>query len=320
MPKLVGQTIPVKRILTGFHSFDRAFNLEQKPLGLPVGTGVEFYGMTHTGKTTFTWSLLSKISALQGSKGWVLCDLEGYDPERLNLIASTQGMNEDQVIRTCDGTTYKKTSLDTAQDEQLLSELVDYLSSGEYSGGLLDSIAAISPLSEQEGEIGEANFGRRARIMADFSRKYLHVTRSKEAPLLLATNHMYENVGGGKGFTTPGGNVKNYLFTVRVRLSQTKANRYEDGSFVLTGYVDKNRYGGGRDENTFNVVISDGGIHEGLTAVLDSVTYGVAERTTKVKIGDKSFFWKELLENKNDPEIFKPFITALNDFSQEEMK
>lgn len=314
MPKVIGQALQVRRVLTGWDSFDRAFNIDRECIGVPVGTGIEFYGQTHTGKSTFVYSLAGKLSVQDEKKrGVVLCDLEGFDPRFAEGVLSAQGMTDEQVLRICDGTTYKKTDLSNATDEQLLGELVDYLATGEFAVGVHDSIGAISPISEREGEFGEANMGRRAFIMAQVTRAVTsRVLRQENAPTFIATNHYYP-VMAQKNWDTPGGQVKNYMLTVRIRLQQLKANRYEDGSYLLKGIVDKNRYGGGRDENEFEVFIQSGhGVHDGLTAVNDCVNAGIAEKTTVIKLNGKSYgYFSQLRERHDDPELFIPFLKEL---------
>ena len=298
---------------------DRAFNVDKKLLGIPLGTGYEFFAPTHTGKSTFTYSLASRI-ALHENMGWALCDLEAFDAKFLLDIAEFQGMTEDSEIQVCDGSSAKK-DFAHSNDETLLDELLEYLKlegdKKRFAVGILDSVAAISPISEAEGEIGEANMGRRAKIMAQFTRKAIKVFRLENAPTLLAVNHYYPAMGS-KQYITPGGEVKNYMFTVRVRLQQLKRDRYEDGSYVLRGFVIKNRWGGGRDENEFEVFVQSGyGIHTGMTAVLDAISLGIATRKSTIKLGEKSWRWKELREGWRDPEIYQPFIDALSEYNQE---
>lgn len=316
MPKLVGQIPQTRRVITGLNSLDRAFNVDQKRLGIPVGCGYEFFGFTHTGKSTFTYSLAS-IIALAEKRGWALCDLEGFDLKFVQSIAEFQGMGDEDIIRICDGTTIKGKDIYTATEEMLLDELVKYLKTGEYAVGMLDSVAAISPVSEQEGDVGEANMGRRAKAIVQVTRKMGKVFRQEFAPTFLAVNHYLQKIGE-KGYYVPGGEAKNYLFSVRVRLQQLKDERFEDGSYILRGFVEKNRWGGGRDGNQFEVFIQSGmGIHRGLTAVLDCLSLGIVAKGSWVSVGENKFRLKELRESWADPDTYQPFYEALEKYNEE---
>lgn len=315
MPQLIGQIPDTRRVKTGLATLDRAFNKEKLNLGVPVGIGMEFFGPTHTGKSTFAYSLSSILSRIE-NRGWVLCDLEGFDKSFLLDIAEFQGMGDDLPIQVCDGTTVKNTNLATASDEALIDELAHYLSNN-YATGVLDSIGAVSPIAEAEGDLGEANMGRRGRVMAQFTRKMTRIFRRDDAPTVIALNHYYPKLGQ-QAWTTPGGEVKNYLFSVRVRLQSLSTDRMDNGSYLLRGFVEKNRWGGGRDGNEFEVYVQSGfGIHAGLTAVRDSVTLGVATKPKKIELNGKSYWWKELCDGWNEPELFQPFIDALEKFNEE---
>ena len=116
---------------------------------------------------------------------------------------------------------------------------------------------------------------------------------------------------------TPGGEVKNYLFTIRINVKRKyikgKYEEYPDGSYIIEGTVVKNRWG--LKEKTFNLfVLSGKGIHFGLSAMYDAINLGIAKRDRTIKIGDTSFgTMKECVQqaHEGNDEFFEPFIALL---------
>ena len=176
----------------------------------------------------------------------------------------------------------------------------------------MDSLGAISPISEREGEIGEANMGRRASIIAQFTRKALKIQRDAISPkTILMVNHWYPKIGS-RGYDTPAGEVKKYLASIRILLRRKE--EFRDGSYVLEGYVYKNRWG--YKERRFYVFMLAGkGIHRGMSALYDGVLAGLVERKKIIKIGDESFgHLKSIImdhAHTGDHEFFKPFNDVL---------
>jgi len=151
----------------------------------------------------------------------------------------------------------------------------------DFHVAVLDSISAITPISEQKGDIGEANMGKRAFAMAQFSRRALHIFRFSDMPkTIIAINHWRAKMGG-YGFEAPGGVVKNYLLTARILLKRKL--EFPDGSYILEGEVVKNRWGFS-NRKFYVFMLAGRGIHEGLTALWDCVVYKqVQYRDEKVK-------------------------------------
>jgi RecA/RadA recombinase len=205
---IIGDAPTIKRLETGLYSFDRAFENRKGDIGFPLGKGIEVFGATNTGKSTIVYGLAGMIASAQ-ERFIALADLEGFDPDFLTVVLETSGFSGDvQYIQRED-------------DEEVLDELVSTLRkpSGKYVVGILDSIGAISPISEQKGAIGEANMGRRALILAQFTRKCLKLLRNPDAPTIFMINHEYPRIGG-MGSDTPGGQVKKYLASMRVKVKR----------------------------------------------------------------------------------------------------
>ena len=302
MVKLTGSVPKLKRVKTGLYSFDHSFINRKGEVGLPIH-GIELYGPSHCGKSTVCQSI-SGIVAKELNGDIAFVDFEGCDAELLESIMDTQEYEGD-VHFVLEET-----------DEDTLGALVALLRDENYVLGILDSIGAVSPISEQQGSIGEANMGRRALAMAQFSRKMLKVLRDNENKCIFSINHAYPKIGG-LGKETPGGRVKDYLFSNRIEMKRRYVKsgwqEYPDGSYVIEGKVVKNRWGL-RLLPFLLFVLSGKGVHRGMTTMFDCIEEGLATSKNVVKIGDKSYGRLKPIIDKaqeGDEEFFQPFYDLL---------
>ncbi|RMD59755.1 hypothetical protein D6833_11000 [Candidatus Parcubacteria bacterium] len=285
--------VAVVRKTTGWYSFDRAFANFQGDIGLPM-TFIEISGANHVGKSTLAYSLAGRLNL-----GMVLCDFESFDPSYAALILAKQGC---QV---------KNRVLPVVDDEKALEQMVALLREEQYNLGVVDSVGAISPVSEREGHLGEARMGRRAQLMAQLSRRVAKLNVEMPGKAVIAINHRLRKLDAYGGMYTPGGDVKDYLY--RVRMVLKRKEEFEDGSYIVEGQIIKNSFGY-RKRNFWLFVLVGYGVHAGLTAMFDCFLFGKAERGRIVKMGDQKFgYLKNLIkaakEGKN--EVFQPFIEAL---------
>ena len=300
---------PIKRHITGLYSFDRAFEPAGGQLGMPLGTGYEVYGAPSTGKSTWSHSMAGIIAG-QLSTNIHISDLEGFDAGHLANILSYLKYKGDVHLGH------------QGKDEKILGDFADvFLGRAglelKYGIGVLDSIAAISPVAEKEGDFGSANYGRRAVLMGMLSRRLLptiHPRTIGSENVYFLTNHWYPKIGGTKyQYESPGGNVKNYLCGIRIHLKRN-GKPFDDNSYRLIGRPDKNRYG--ITKKQFTVFVKAGiGIHPGLTAMFECIDLNLATSGKSVKIGDKSFgFRKKIIEKEwQDDEFFQPFYAVLKE-------
>lgn len=271
MVKIVGNIHALDRVVTGLWSFDLAFN--PKTPGYPMRSINEVFGPTHCGKSTITYSL-SGIIASKLSGSVALADFEGFDPNFISSVYDSVGFADGQVFIASGKT-----------DEETLDDLVQKVRKDAIVG-ILDSVGAISPISEQEGEIGDANMGRRAKAIAQFSRKAVNVLlENGRSPALFCINHVHPNLGM-VGTSTPGGKTLEYLAHIRTRLKQVEM--FKDGlAYHVKGTVVKNKFGPKNGE--FNLVVVSGrGVHPGLTALIDCVTAKMVEvKNGVVRVGEE---------------------------------
>ena len=158
-------------------------------------------------------------------------DIEGFDPETMIAILQQVGYSGNLKL------------IDKVHDEDCLDELIDTMVDANYGVGIFDSIGAVSPISEIDGDLGESNWGRRAKLLASFSRKFNHNILQKDPDrTVFMTNHLNPNMGG-PGYTTPGGMTPKFIATTQIRLKRKEA--FPDGSYALEGSLQKNRFGRG---------------------------------------------------------------------------
>ena len=299
--EIVGTPARVARIVTGLYSFDHAFVGLAGKIGFPMSL-IEVAGPTGCGKSTSAYSLCGLLSTLIAPLVDIpidiaLADFEGYDPEFLVAVLEHAGF---------DG---KIKAIQEDTDGKVLDELVASIK-GDFSLGIFDSVAAISPLSEIEGKIEEANWGRRAILVNQFCRKIIRIIRDDPLKAVFMINHVHASMGGF-GTVTPGGVSKNYLSAVTMRVKRKE--EFDDQSYVIEGTVRKNRFGY-RNRKFYLFVLAEKGIHLGLTAMYDCFLLGLAERGKTIKIGDQKFGYLTKLVDKaqaGENEIFEPFLDLL---------
>lgn len=296
MVKTTGKPAKTGRLETGWWSFDRSFVGRTGRIGLPLYLIVEIHGPKGSGKTTLASSLASKIR----QNGTVeYCDLETQDSNYISTIMENQGFTG-----TIDWVSEDR-------DEDVLDKLAALMGNEETSAGILDSIGAISPIAERESSLADANMGRRAKLMAAFTRKVTNQLRNRESPAsLFMLNHQLAAIGWS-GTITPGGTVKDFMDGVKLKIKMDE--KFDDGSYTLKLMVEKNRMGKSLLESHL-FMLSGMGVHTGMTAVIDCINLKLAEVKRTISLDGKSFGYIKTMINyadTGDPEPFLPFIKAL---------
>ena len=164
--------------------------------------------------------------------------------------------------------------------------------------------------------------GRRAFLVAQFARKGLKLLREPDPRTIFMINHAYPVIGG-RGLTSPGGEVKKYLASIRIQVKRKYVSggyeEYPDGSYVILGQVVKNRWG--LKDRTFHLfVLSGKGISKELTAVYDCLVMKLAKKDRVIKIGDQSFgYLKNIVDEARvgNTDFFQPFFELLSQHTEE---
>ncbi len=306
MIKITGETPEFKRILTGWHSFDYAL-ADQTDTGFPLGQIIEVYGPNGVGKSTWVQSL-ALVLAKETKSNIAIADFEGINTK---LIIANADMQK------YDGELYR---IQAKKDEEILDELLKSLreKKKKYNIGIVDAVGSISPVSEAEGDLGDANMGRRAMLMAQFSRKSNHILLNNSDKSIFLINHQHQRIGG-LGTTTPGGDTKKYSASIRIQITRmrrkNKEETYPDGSYIIKGIVVKNRWGL-EDRNFYAFVLAGKGVHKGLSAMYDGIISGGVQLDRQIKIGDQSFgYLKDVIgkAQEGDEEYFSPFYNVLKE-------
>ena len=216
-----GPELEVEAIPTGALALDAALGIG----GVPRGRIVEIYGPESSGKTTLSLEILAEAQAMGGVVAFIDAE-HALDP----TYAARIGVDIDEVLISQPDT-----------GEQAL-EIVDMLvRSGAIDAIVVDSVAALSPRAEIEGEIGDTTVGLQARLMSQALRK-LAGSLSKSNTTCIFINQLREKIGVmfGNPETTTGGRALKFFSSVRIdirRIGQIKDGDQVNGNLTRVKVV-----------------------------------------------------------------------------------
>ena len=201
------EDVPV--ISTGSIGLDIALGIG----GLPKGRIVEIYGPESSGKTTLTLHAIAACQAAGGTAAFIDAE-HAVDP----IYASKLGVDVDKLLLSQPDT-----------GEQAL-EITDMLvRSGAVDIVVIDSVAALTPKSEIEGEMGDQHVGLQARLMSQALRKLTaNIKRSNTLVIFINQIRMKIGVMFGNPETTTGGNALKFYSSVRLDIRRTGAIKKGD--------------------------------------------------------------------------------------------
>src|SRR5512146_668649 len=176
--------------------------------GLPRGRVVEIYGPESSGKTTLTLSVIAQMQRLGGTAAFIDAE-HALDPQ----YASKLGVDVDQLLIS-----------QPDNGEQAL-EIADMLvRSGSVDVVVIDSVAALTPRAEIEGEMGEPQMGLQARLMSQALRKLTgNIKRTNTLVIFINQIRMKIGVMFGNPETTTGGNALKFYASVRLDIRRIGA-------------------------------------------------------------------------------------------------
>lgn len=280
----------VEVVPTGSLSVDLALGVG----GLPKGRIIEIYGPESGGKTTFTLHVIAQVQKMGGIAAFVDAE-HALDPS----YARKLGVNIDElyVSQPDDG-------------EQALEITETMVRSGAIDIVVIDSVAALVPRSEIEGDMGDATMGVQARLMSQAMRKLTSVT-AKNKCIVIFINQLRDKIGGmmfGPSETTTGGKALKFYASVRIdirRIETLKVSGEPVGNRTRAKIV-KNKVAPPFKTAEFDIMYGQGISHSGdvldLAVELDIVQKGGAWFSyNETRIGQGRENAKKYLEE--NPEI-----------------
>ena len=206
------ETREIDVISTGSLSLDIALGVG----GYPKGRIVEIYGPESSGKTTFALHAIAEVQKKGGRAAFIDAE-HALDP----VYAKNLGVNIDNLLLSQPDT-----------GEQALEICEALVRSQAISIVVIDSVAALVPQAEIEGEMGDSHVGLQARLMSQALRK-LSGTINKTNTIVIFINQLREKVGVmfGNPETTPGGRALKFYSSVRLEVR--RAEQIKQGDSVV---------------------------------------------------------------------------------------
>jgi recombination protein RecA len=298
--------VDVESIPTGSVSLDIALGIG----GIPRGRVVEIYGPESSGKTTLTLHVIANAQRAGGVAAFIDAE-HALDPEYAKKI----GVNIDDLLIS-----------QPDNGEQALDIVEALVGSGEVGIIVVDSVAALVPKAEIEGEMGDLHIGRQARLMSQALRKLTSII-SKSNCTVIFINQIRMKIGVmfGNPETTTGGNALKFYSSVRIevrRAAQIKKGEEIVGNRVKVKIV-KNKVAPPFKTTEFDIMYNEGISASG--DILDTgVKYEVVNKKGnsysfgEIKLGTGREAAKKAL--KDDPKLSKELAKKIYDIIKEAEK
>jgi len=255
------QQIAVPSISTGSLGLDIALGIG----GLPRGRVVEIYGPESSGKTTLTLQVIAEAQRAGGTCAFIDAE-HALDP----VYAESLGVNTDDLLVS---------QPDTGEQALEICDMV--VRSGAVDVVVVDSVAALTPKAEIEGEMGDAHVGLQARLMSQALRKMTgNIKQSNTLVIFINQIRMKIGVMFGSPETTTGGNALKFYSSVRLDIR--RIGSVKDGDEVIGNEtrvkVVKNKVAPPFRQTEFQILYGQGINHMGEVLEL-GVQQGIVEKS-----------------------------------------
>ena len=210
------KTVDIDSVTTGCLSIDLALGVG----GMPRGRVIEIYGPESSGKTPLAQHIVAEVQKIGGIAAYIDAE-HALDPEYARKI----GVNIDDLFIS-----------QPDNGEQALEILETLVRSNAVDIVVIDSVAALTPKSEIEGDMGDAHMGLQARLMSQALRKLTSVV-SKSNTIVIFINQIRHKIGVffGNPETTPGGNALKFYSSIRVEVR--RAAQIKQGEAIVGNRV-----------------------------------------------------------------------------------
>lgn len=293
--------VDIDAIPTGSIGLDAALGVG----GLPRGRIVEIFGPESSGKTTLSLHVVAEAQKKGGICAFIDAE-HAMDPEYAKRI----GVNIDQLLIS-----------QPDNGEQAL-EIVDSLvRSGKIDVIVIDSVAALTPKDEIEGDMGAHHVGKQARLMSQALRKLTAiVAKSKTIVIFLNQIRMQIGVMFGNPETTPGGKALKFYTSVRLdirRIAQIKKGEEIMGGRIRVKVV-KNKVAAPFKQTEFDLMYNEGVSREGELIALGE-KMGIIKKTgTSYSYGEEKLgrgydSTRQFLKDKTNSKIANAILKDIRE-------